>query len=800
MNEELKNFQDLFNEVITNLKQNINNIDLDGIKESIGDVSALNNLLKDAGSTYLRGFNAQLETMSIALQKSSTEAQQLIETKKAEAEAFEKIQGIIEDFGSKFDSVVDKATDIVKKIPIIGDSLYSIISEQASNIKTQLSDNLKLAFADGKLSLENFKSASIASFQSIGTFISSTMKAVLSNPLILAAALVIALGAAAFSLFSKLDSAGENFRKSTGLTANISKDLENSAYNTYTQYSKYGVTLESAGEAAKSLLSEFNSVNDVTKDMVGTISVMADNFGLAAEDGAKVLKTFMSAGPMSSAIAQDLMFAAKGLSDAAGVPFPAVMKDIAENAEFVYTYFKGSGQEMVKAAVSAARLGSSLSSMAGSVESILDFQSSIEKQMKASAMTGKMIDLSYARQLAYQGKMVDYQNEILRQVNSIGNFDSMNYLQKKAVAEAMGYSVSEMSKMIDNQKIINEMSAKERAEYEAALGVVNDLQKVDKERMLEQAQQQAVMSKLGNQLSAIWIQLSKVLLPIVNIIAIAIEYMAIGIGFIVDNIKSLFSEGGKLYPLFNSLGNLFSSLWTTLVSIGKYLSIVLIPTFALLLPIISIIKFSFNTILDAITYTITLVTSAIKIIGGLFDIIYGSIIGIFTGDFSLVNEGINTIIDGIKLAFNGVIEYLKNIVNNIYDLITWPFVQAWDFLFGNTVWSGETIAEVFNAVINVLKEIGGMIIDIITWPYVKAWELIENIPFVGDLIGGDSNDKSASIEKPKEKSNELIESNNRLEKKLDQVIMAIQGMELSMDGKKVGKVIVRSTSPAVSTI
>ena len=121
----------------------------------------------------------------------------------------------------------------------------------------------------------------------------------------------------------------------------------------------------------------------------------------------------------------------------------------------------------MEAAIEAKKLGLNLGTVSNIAESLLDFESSIEKQMEASMMLGRNINTDAARRLALEGDLVGMQKEVMKQVGNEAEFNEMNTLQRKAMADAFGLTVSELGKMVRDQEVLNNMTAEERAAREA---------------------------------------------------------------------------------------------------------------------------------------------------------------------------------------------------------------------------------------------------------------------------------------------------------------------------------------------
>ena len=134
----------------------------------------------------------------------------------------------------------------------------------------------------------------------------------------------------------------------------------------------------------------------------------------------------------------------------AGVSPALVMRDLAENAEFFAQFAKDGGSNLIGAGIAARKLGLNMSAVASISESLLDFESSIEKQLEASLLLGRQINLDRARQLALTGDQEGLMGEILKQVGGEAEFNRMNVIQRKALAESVGVNVEQLSRLVRN--------------------------------------------------------------------------------------------------------------------------------------------------------------------------------------------------------------------------------------------------------------------------------------------------------------------------------------------------------------
>ena len=136
-----------------------------------------------------------------------------------------------------------------------------------------------------------------------------------------------------------------------------------------------------------------------------------------------------------------------------------VLQKVSSVSGDILTKFKGNVSELAKAVLQADRLGLTLEQVDKIGESLLNFEQSIEAELKAELLTGKAINLEKARAAALSGDTVKLTAEIGKQVGNIHKFEKMNVLQRQAYAEAFGMSASEMGDMLRKREFENKLGA-----------------------------------------------------------------------------------------------------------------------------------------------------------------------------------------------------------------------------------------------------------------------------------------------------------------------------------------------------
>jgi len=174
-------------------------------------------------------------------------------------------------------------------------------------------------------------------------------------------------------------------------------------------------------------------------------------FGLDPKDQAKILAAQVNISGASKETALQIQNSLANSASLRGVLPADVFQDIANATEQFATYAKDGGQNIGEAAIRARELGVSLDTVFKVSDGILDFQSSIESELKASLLIGRQLNLNEARRLAMAGDMAGLQEEILRQVGSEEELQRMNAIQRKSLAGALGVTVSELNKLASGE-------------------------------------------------------------------------------------------------------------------------------------------------------------------------------------------------------------------------------------------------------------------------------------------------------------------------------------------------------------
>ncbi len=317
-----------------------------------------------------------------------------------------------------------------------------------------------------------------------------------------------------------------------------------------------GLSGEDAYTSIQTLSGEFGVGMQDAIGMAKSVGDLAKSTGMAVEESAKLVGFFQMSSGLSGEQAADLLKSADALAVANGVAPGAVLKDIAENTEVFANFSSDGGKGLMRAAIQAKKLGISLGTVANTADSLLDFQSSLNAEMEASAMLGRQVNLQKARELALTGDMEGLQKEILNVVGSEAEFNKMNVMQRRSLAQALGMEVGQLQKVVMNQgkaaDLQGEMAEQELPTPEESMSAMAESMASIQEAFM------TIMDEHGETFETMFTNLAEVVPNIVEGIGGFVNYIdeSIGLGnalvgvLALMGIKAIISAVAGIYTAF----------------------------------------------------------------------------------------------------------------------------------------------------------------------------------------------------------------------------------------------------------
>jgi hypothetical protein len=245
------------------------------------------------------------------------------------------------------------------------------------------------------------------------------------------------------------------------------------------------VTLANLGEAMGQLNEATGFVANYSADTLKTQIMLTKQFGLTGDEAAGIYELSVLTGKSSSQVNDNMVGAFVNMRNQlrAGVPFKAVMAEAAKVSGQLAANLGNNPSQIVKAVTQAKALGTTLEQVKNQGESLLNFESSIESELKAELLTGKQLNLERARAAALSGDQITLAQELNKNVGTLEEFQGMNVLQQKALAEAVGLTTDQLADQLRKQKIAQETG--------------KSLAQITKEEAIEAEKRQAVQDKFN---------------------------------------------------------------------------------------------------------------------------------------------------------------------------------------------------------------------------------------------------------------------------------------------------------------
>tara|TARA_R110001592_G_scaffold15722_1_gene68037 strand:+ start:26923 stop:29946 length:3024 start_codon:yes stop_codon:yes gene_type:complete len=662
--------------------------------------ATVNKQLKDKRRTQ----NGSLKTIKATQAKQNEIFKTTVASMQAEKKygaAIENVDKSAQSLANNLSGGIDSFMGSVGNIPVLGGMLEKIGSGPAESLKGALGGAAQDFTTSFGKSMKAGKGG-MASFATAGRAGMSSLTAAI-NPVGLAILAVVAIIGAGLMAFKKLEDAAKAFRNETGLLRSQTDGLDTSIMKSYKSTVALGASMEDVSKAAAEFTNQFEGLVQPSAAVLTSVVALNKNMGITTANAVGANEVFQNMAGLSAEQAQYQVQQVALASELAGVAPNKVMADIANSAEVAATYFQGSVGNLTKAAIQAAKMGTSLKQAADVSDNLLDFESSITNELTASAMLGKSINFNKARELAAQGNIVGAQQSVLDTLEKTVDLNNVNKFQLDAIAKASGMPVAEIQKQLNLRKQFGKLDADQMKAAEELLASGKELSDISDEDLKKQTesvianqQMQSEFDKMANQLSAIGSDILMTFMPVGKMIMGLLSP-------IMKLIKGFFAPIGNaiqgIMDAFKPIQDMMSDIFGDGAGIGAVFETI-------------------GSILSGnITFAINLLTNNLKAVFGIVSGIFNVFKGIFTGDFSLIGDGLMSIGESILRLFYSIPVVLYETIVDIFPSIGSFFSN----LFGGVGDSvGGIFSTIFDRVKSVLAPVGDLFMKIgkiLTLPY-----------------------------------------------------------------------------------
>lgn len=261
---------------------------------------------------------------------------------------------------------------------------------------------------------------------------------------------------------------------------------------------------------------------------------LVDNLGMSEEEAGRLIKTSLILGKSFKTFDKTITSSTNTLNkqNQTSISLSEVNDKIANSSEATRYNILGGVTGLARAAHTAARYGREMDEIVQSAESLLDFQGSLEKQMKAEMFLQKSINVQKLQYASLTGNAEEIAKEQARIINENWASTKGNVLAQQALAESIGLSKEQAAEIynikLKEAEILRKQGPQALKQYQDTL-----------EAQKNQAQE---AKKFDNALSSAINSLKTSLLPLVETITPLFIKMAEAISGIA---KSLSGDVGK---------------------------------------------------------------------------------------------------------------------------------------------------------------------------------------------------------------------------------------------------------------
>ena len=283
----------------------------------------------------------------------------------------------------------------------------------------------------------------------------------IKNPANMALAAFTAIFAALLSNNKKIT----EFERSMVMSSSEAKSLAG-------EFSVIAATSDDINTTSANLVHTFTSLSEqfgfIAKFSMETLAVatkLEKTVGLSAEAAGSLAAASELTGGTFDEQYKNALATSYELQRQTGVQFnlKGILEETSKVTGTVRANLGGNIEEIAKAVTQAKLFGSSLEDVAAAGNNLLDFESSITKELEAELLIGRDINLEKARAAALAGDQVTLAQELQKEAGSLEEFQNMNVIQQQALSEAMGMTSDQMADILFQQEIQGKTAKELRA-------------------------------------------------------------------------------------------------------------------------------------------------------------------------------------------------------------------------------------------------------------------------------------------------------------------------------------------------
>lgn len=493
--------------------------------------------------------------------KSLLRVAEAMENAKTQAEIFQKNLKIAKDLadeigknqkvGKGFEGV-GKVIDKIPGLSGLGDGFKAAAGE-AKNIAARMTKTNKLAEAMGKG--PKFTSTQIAltslqkGFKALGGFISKVI-------------FPIALLKGVLDFDKRTGEIAKNFNMTNAEATKLNNQFTGIAMRS----GETSINSKGIAESFTAINSELGTAVMPSEELLNNFTKLRKSAGLTNKELFGIAKLTGDSGKEFKKATGEVLAQAKITSLRNGVLLneKETLKAINKVSAATTLSLQKDPKAIAEAVAEAKSLGMELGKVESIADSLLDFESSISKELEAEMLLGKDINLEKARQFALENNIAGVAREIAKQAGSAAEFGKMNRIQQQALADAVGMSREELAESLFIQEQLKDFTGDEaKAKDELLQARIKEvgLAQAQKElaeggfkKLEDQKNTQEKLTSAVAKMQDIFVQMAPAITAVADVILLIMEPITM-ISQLVGAVSGFFTEiGEKIGGLIGPLG------------------------------------------------------------------------------------------------------------------------------------------------------------------------------------------------------------------------------------------------------
>ena len=273
-----------------------------------------------------------------------------------------------------------------------------------------------------------------------------------------AAGALFKVAGALFDQFKKADQSTTEIARGLSMSKKEAKEFKSEMQESSKAAGLTGITIKEQKKAVMSLNKSLGGTaiafdKDIREGAAESLALL----GLSEEAVGNMAKQAMIAGKSFKALEKEQ---AKGVLDAErefGIRLK--LSDVLDEANKITGLARvnamGIEGGLTKAVATAKSLGIEMSAVAGSAGQLLDFESSIQKELEAELLIGRDLNLEKARAAALAGDQEALAKALVEEAGSLEELQNMNVIQQQALAGALGMSADQLADSLVSQEALS---------------------------------------------------------------------------------------------------------------------------------------------------------------------------------------------------------------------------------------------------------------------------------------------------------------------------------------------------------